>query len=199
MPLHQTPSFEYILPDLTTIPLPTHHHHHHPSPAPSLTTLPPELHALIIPHLPYPDALALKHTCHLFYHAVDTSIRQKVSWLVDRHARGLPCPQKKCIMKTDALFCRGEVKALMERRRRHQECGTRGCEVVVGRECDVSERKARRMGMPRGRFECMGILIDPRLVYLAVLMVCFSTLVNVFVGMRIYQMRRGERWWRTSS
>lgn len=90
----------------------------------------------------------------------------------------------------------------MERRRRHEECGAQGCEVVVGRKCEVSEWKARRagrMGMRRGRFECMGILIDPRLVYLAVLMVVFSSLVNVFVGMRIYQMGRGDPWWQTSS
>ena len=95
---------------------------------------------------------------------------------------------------------------LMERRRRHSECGSRGCEVVVGMECEVSERRARKlgrmgmgmgMGKRRGRFECMEILIDPRLVYLAVLMVLFSFLVNVFVGMRLCHIGRGHLWWRT--
>ena len=105
-------------------------------------------------------------------------------------------------MKTDALFCKGEVKILMERRRQHSECGSRGCEVVVGEGCEASERRARKMGrmgigMRRGRFECMGILIDPRLVYLAVLMVLFSFLVNVLVGMRLCHMWRGDQWWRT--
>ncbi|KAL8779790.1 MAG: hypothetical protein Q9213_006775 [Squamulea squamosa] len=193
MALKKEPSLEYILPDLTTIPLPSPLER--PSPPPSLTNLPPELYALILLHLPYPDALSLKHTCTLFYNLVDTSIRQKVSWLVDRHSRGLPCPQKKCVMKTDSLFCEGEVRVLMERRRRHEECGAGGCEVVVGRTCHAREGRMRRVGMRRGKFECMGILIDPRLVYLAVLMVVFSSLVNIFIGIRIYQKWMGHPWW----
>ncbi|KAL8677429.1 MAG: hypothetical protein Q9186_006137 [Xanthomendoza sp. 1 TL-2023] len=73
MLLKKEPSLEYILPDLTSIPIPSP-----PSPPPSLPTLPPELYAFILPHLPYPDSLSLKHTCTLFYNLVDTSIKQKL-------------------------------------------------------------------------------------------------------------------------
>ena len=115
-----------------------------PSP---LLCLPPELHHLIITHLPYPDALSLKHTSSYFYSLVDTSdYRQKVSWIVDRQMRGLACPKKSCIFKTDAAFCSsggGEVRKIMERRRRHEECGRKGqCEVVIGRKCEVRTRRA---------------------------------------------------------
>jgi hypothetical protein len=112
-------------------------------------SLPPELHHLIISHLPYPDALALKHTSLYFYYLVDTrDYRPKVSWIVDRQTRGLACPKKSCIFKTDAAFCSsgaGEVRRIMERRRRHEECGKDGvCEVLVGRRCEVARRTAKR-------------------------------------------------------
>lgn len=47
---------------------------------------------------------------------------------------------KKCVMKTDSAFCNsggGQVRRIMERRRRHGECGggVGGCEVVVGGSC----------------------------------------------------------------
>ncbi|MCJ1455612.1 hypothetical protein MMC28_005967 [Mycoblastus sanguinarius] len=105
-----------------------------------LLALPFEVQLSIIPHLPYPDALALKHTnCH-FYNLIDTSVKLKVAWLLDRKVHGLDWPQKKCIMKTDAAFCSsggGEVRKIMEKRRAHQECAAReaGCEVVPGSNC----------------------------------------------------------------
>lgn len=114
-----------------------------------LLSLPPELHHLIISNLPYPDALSLKHTSAYFYSLVDTrDYRQKVSWIVDRQMRGLACPKRSCIFKTDAAFCSsgdGEVRTIMERRRRHEECGRNGvCEVLVGRRCEVGSRRAKR-------------------------------------------------------
>ena len=105
-----------------------------------LLNLPPELHLQISTHLLYPDALALKHTNSHFYAIISTNIKQRVSWLVFRHKRRLQCPGSKCILKTDSAFCNGangEVRRIMERRRKHQECksGNGGCEVVLGRSC----------------------------------------------------------------
>lgn len=102
--------------------------------------LPVELQLHITSHLPYPDALALKHTNSHFYLLVSTSIRLKVAWLISRHERHLTCPSRNCFLKTDGAFClgtNGEVKAIMERRRRHGECkaGDGGCEVIVGATC----------------------------------------------------------------
>lgn len=193
MSLEKEPSFEYIFSTLTTCALSC------PSSdnAPSLSTLPEELYTLILPHLVYPDALSLKHTSRQFYRLVDTSIKSKVAWLIDRHSRGLPCPQKKCILKTDAAFCSssgGEVKRLMEKRRRHEECGPKGCEVVVGRECSVADRRGRRSGAGmQHRFGYSVESMDPNLVMLAVLIVGFSFLVHVGLGMRMYQKWIGAR------
>ncbi|KAL8914769.1 MAG: hypothetical protein Q9171_000605 [Xanthocarpia ochracea] len=53
MLLQKEPSLEYILPNLTTIPLPSPLEH--PSSPPSLSTIPPELYAFILPHLRYID------------------------------------------------------------------------------------------------------------------------------------------------
>lgn len=190
MGLEREPSLEYILSSLDTIPIPS------PisplSAPPTLSTLPPELYSLILPHLPYPDALSLKHTSRQFYTMVDTSIRSKVAWLLDRHTRGLQCPRKKCILKTDASFCEsggGEVKRLMERRRRHEECGPDRCEVVLGRKCDTAGRRATRRGVVTGikRFDRRMEGFDPRLVLLAVLILIFSFLVNVGLSLSLYQ------------
>ena len=120
-------------------------------PSSPFLSLPPELHHLILLHLPYPDVLSLKHTSPYFYSLVDTrDYRQKVSWIVDRQMRGLVCPTKSCILKTDAAFCSsggGEVRKIMERRRRHEECGRNGgCEVLVGRKCKVRRRTRGRSG-----------------------------------------------------
>lgn len=121
-----------------------------PPPPPSLLSLPPELlFHTIIPQLSYPDLLSLKHTSAYFYALIDTSVRLKVAWLLTRKARGLECPVgNKCVLKTDAEFCAGEVRRIMERRRRHEECergGRKGCEVVEGRGwCEG--RATRRRG-----------------------------------------------------
>ena len=110
---------------------------------PSLSSLPAELQLYISSHLPYPDALSLKHTCRHFYIIVDTGVRLKVSWLIERRQLHLPCPSEgQCLLKSDEAFCSKPVRKLMERRRRHEECGmagARGC-AVGGMEC---KRKAR--------------------------------------------------------
>lgn len=121
----------------------------HPSP---ILALPLELQLLIFRHLSYPDALALKHTSTHFYNLLNTNVRLKVAWLLERKERGLEWPQKMCVMKTDAAFCgNGEVREIMENRRAHGECakGMGGCEVVVGGTCGGGRgfRKGRGMRM----------------------------------------------------
>ena len=181
----KNPSLEYIFADLTTYSIPS------PSeePKPSLSTLPIELYSLIIPYLPYPDALSLKHTSRRFYSLTDTSIKLKVAWLIDRHSRGLPCPQKKCILKTDAAFCSssgGEVRKIMERRRRHEECGS-VCEVVQNTNCFQGQRRIT-LGKRGLRIDCMCNKgeIDPRLIGLALLILAISILVNAHAAISVY-------------
>ena len=77
----------------------------------------------------------------------------------------------------------------MERRRRHEECRPDVCKVVVGRRCDAG--KAKRTG--RAKFDCMQG-IDPKLMMLAALIVVFSFLVNVAIGMKMYQKWTGTPW-----
>ena len=109
------------------------------SPKLNLMDLPTELHFPIADHLPYPDALALKHTCGHFYHLVDTGVKKKVDWLVERFERKLECPMEKCCFRTDEVFCNSRMRKLMERRRRHLECRRMkgGCMVVEGNTCQI--------------------------------------------------------------
>jgi len=146
---------------------------HPPSPTAPLLHLPPELLLHLSSYLPYPDALALKHTHPTLYPLIATCIRLKVSWLLDRKARCLSVPLNKCILKTDEAFCGcdgGEVRRIMEVRRAHGECGLNGCregvvkegegrvwcEIVVGRRCEgprggVGRGVRRRGSMGRYR------------------------------------------------
>ncbi|CAI7608695.1 unnamed protein product [Penicillium glandicola] len=103
----------------------------------NLMTLPPELHIQISTYLPYPDALALKHTSRHFYSIVFTGVRLKVDWLIDRFEHKLECPMEKCSFSTDESFCNGRVRGIMERRRWHLECGRsrNGCLLVNGQTC----------------------------------------------------------------
>lgn len=113
------------------------------TPCPSLLALPPDLLPLLTSHLPYPDVLSLRLTHPYFYHtpllATDRNIRLKVSWLLDRKARGLSCPREgQTIFRTDAEFCAGwEVRRILRDRRRHWECAwwKGDCEVVGGASC----------------------------------------------------------------
>lgn len=77
-------------------------------------SLPAEIHLLVCKELTYPDALSLKHTNRYFYGLVDTGVRLKVAWLMERRMLHLDCPNdKKCILKTDLEFCRGSVRYVM--------------------------------------------------------------------------------------
>lgn len=125
-----------------------------PSPSSSssqLLSLPTELFDLIAAELPYPDALALKHSSQALYPLVDTSVPLKVAWLDSRHVRGLAVPRRNCVLRTDAAFCAGgdgEVRRIMEERRWHRECnadGQSGCEVLVGRHCHWASGRQRRL------------------------------------------------------
>ncbi|KXH51975.1 F-box domain-containing protein [Colletotrichum nymphaeae SA-01] len=74
------------------------------------TDLPAEIHLLISKQLIYPDALSLKHTSSYFYYLVDTGVRLKVEWLMERRMLHLECPNdKRCDLGSDLRFCRGSV------------------------------------------------------------------------------------------
>jgi hypothetical protein len=134
-------------PSLYSDPLP----HRSPNylPTPSLLSLPPELHLLIIYHLPWPDLLALKHTHPYLYQNIPTTVRQRVAWLLSRATTRLRLPKQRVNMKTDADFCRShEIRTFLERRRWHLDCRSdgKGCLVFEGRVCP-----AQRKGLGKGR------------------------------------------------
>lgn len=112
---------------------------------PGLHSLPTELQIQISSFLPYPDALALKHTNRHFYNLVQTGIWLKVSWLLDRKRLNLEWPAQSCNFKTDESFCIGKVRDLMKKRREHRECSSTGCKVVEGTLC--KKRKATRVAI----------------------------------------------------
>ena len=159
----------------------------------SLLSLPPELLLLITSHLPYPDALSFKHTTPYLYTLVRTSVRLRVSWLVDRGTRGLVVPRRKCVLKTDAAFCcSGEVRRIMDIRRRHGECRRDGgseCEVVVGRRCEGARRSGLGNGMCRG-WMGRALLADEWLF--VVLSTSVLGLAMVLLWMRHFML--GEDW-----
>ena len=77
----------------------------------TLTDLPPELHLAISQQLTYPDALSLKHTSRQFFYLVDTGVKLKVAWLVERHTLHLECPNDRCCdLRSDLQFCKGSVR-----------------------------------------------------------------------------------------
>lgn len=102
-----------------------------------LLYLPSEIHMHIASFLSYPDALALKHTCHHFYSMVYTGVHLKVDWFVERFERKLECPMEKCSFRTDEVFCNDRIRRIMERRRSHLECRpiAGGCWVIEGQTC----------------------------------------------------------------
>ncbi|OAX81654.1 hypothetical protein ACJ72_04009 [Emergomyces africanus] len=115
-----------------------HHPDHNGAPSRSpFTDLPTELHAHIASYLSYPDALALKHTNAYFYTLVQTGLVLKVNWILERCQLKLRVPFTSCEFRTDQTFCNGEIREIMEIRRRHQECrpGAGGCLVVEGSSC----------------------------------------------------------------
>lgn len=122
------------------------------APTANMMRLPPELHLLIISHLPYPDALSLKHSARYFYSIVHTGVELKIQWLIARRVLHLECPHSgQCVLKTDREFCRGSVRLLMQRRRMHLECGGgRGCLVLGTKRCEW--RRERRVTMRIGRW-----------------------------------------------
>lgn len=76
----------------------------------TLMSLPTELHIAISRFLIYPDALSLKHANTHFYSLVDTGVRLKVEWLMERRMLHLECPNdRRCDLGSDLRFCRGSV------------------------------------------------------------------------------------------
>ncbi|KAK3352609.1 F-box domain-containing protein [Lasiosphaeria hispida] len=144
-----------------------------PTPAPSdnrskptFLTLPPEIHVLISQHLIYPDALSLKHTSVYFYNLVDTGVKLKIDWLVERRRLHLECPNnQRCDLGSDLRFCRGSVRLLMQRRREHIECESRpglGCLIYGTTTCAQSRQlktRVRRWLRMRFTIEAWGLLV----------------------------------------
>jgi hypothetical protein len=80
----------------------------------SLMDLPPEIHLLISDQLIYPDALSLRHVNRHFYYLVDTGIKLKIDWLVERRRLHLECPNnQRCDLGSDLRFCRGSVRSVV--------------------------------------------------------------------------------------
>lgn len=126
-------------------------------------TLPTEIHIQIASYLPYPDALALKHTDRYFYSLVCTGVALKVGWVIDRSSRHLQVPGNSCEFRTYETFCRGEVKRIMEKRRWHMECKPHpgGCSVVEGASCGGgSPLRLLRKGQTGLLLKRMGISLD---------------------------------------
>ncbi|KAI0198895.1 hypothetical protein F4808DRAFT_462284 [Astrocystis sublimbata] len=115
---------------------------------PTLAGLPTELHLLITKHLTYPDALSLKHTSRHFFYLVDTGLKLKVDWLVERKTLHLECPNdRSCDLRSDVGFCRCNVRRLMRRRRKHLECESRpglGCLIFGTTACAHRRSLAQR-------------------------------------------------------
>ncbi|KAL2022879.1 hypothetical protein VTK56DRAFT_4410 [Thermocarpiscus australiensis] len=116
---------------------------------PTFATLPTEIHLLIAEYLTYPDALSLKHTNRHFYYLVDTGIKLKVEWLMERRMLHLECPNDSpCDLGSDLRFCRGSVKLLMQRRREHIECESRpglGCLIYGTSTCPHGKKLKTRI------------------------------------------------------
>lgn len=115
----------------------------------SLMDLPPEIHLLISDRLIYPDALSLRHVNRHFYFLVDTGIKLKIDWLVERRRLHLECPNnQRCDLGSDLRFCRGSVRLLMERRREHMECESRpglGCLIYGTSTCPQRRKLGPRL------------------------------------------------------
>lgn len=152
---------------------------------PTFSTLPPEIHELISKQLIYPDALSLKHTNRYFYNLVDTGIKLKIDWLVERRRLHLECPNdRRCDLGSDLRFCRGSVRyvfvalvldgegkltarfrLLMQRRREHIECESRpglGCLINGTKTCPHSRQlktRLKRWMRVRLSIEVWGLLL----------------------------------------
>ena len=125
--------------------------------SPSLLTLPAELHLEIQAYLTYPDLLALKHTHLYFLETLKPTVIDRVDWLLSRTEFGLPIPTAaKLNLKTDAQFCRNqEVKGILLRRRRHEECrkfNGGSCLLVNNSICNGQVYRRRRKSS-RGKIE----------------------------------------------
>ncbi|GKZ16817.1 hypothetical protein AbraIFM66951_006306 [Aspergillus brasiliensis] len=148
------------------------------TPSLNLMDLPTELHLHISTFLPYPDALALKHTCRHFYPIVYTGVHLKVDWFVERFSQKLECPMEKCSFRTDEAFCNKTIRGIMERRRRHLECAARpgGCLVIEGRTC---QKDLLPLWMKkRGRWEMVRSLGNEALIH-GLIFLCVYLLWNM--------------------
>ena len=104
-----------------------------------LPLLPAEIQHQIFKDLQYPDLLSLKLANGYFYNTVETTVRDRADWLLDRAQRSLMIPrQSKCLLRSDAEFCsHPEVLQILRWRRKHLYCREPGgwCREVSGVQC----------------------------------------------------------------
>jgi hypothetical protein len=146
----------------------------------TLMDLPPELHLAIIGHLPYPDALSLKHSSRYFYAIVYTGINLKIEWLISRRQLHLECPHDgSCLLNSDRNFCRGSVRLLMARRRQHWECdiaeGGRGCLVLGTKSCEWKRARSPWIRMRKWIHANSAMLACALIGFLSVICMCVRT------------------------
>lgn len=147
----------------------------------TLNTLPQEIQGMIIQHLLYPDALALKHTNRKYYDTINTGINLKVEWLISRIETNLPCPTKRpCNFDSDRSFCASTgMSELMQKRRQHAECDNhpagRGCLVLDTKICAYKKSGiARSRALIHSRLRAHATILNmllPVLVAILVLLV----------------------------
>ena len=121
-------------------------------PVPSLPLLPAEIQNQILTQLSYPDLLCLKLSSSYFYYTIETTVHDRVDWLLDRTQRSLPIPQEsKCLLGSDLEFCSNpEVDQILRRRWKHLECAdylgpcreVPGAKWCVGRLVEIEPRSS---------------------------------------------------------
>lgn len=103
-------------------------------------------------------------------------MRLKVAWLIDRRRLHLECPSHgQCMLKSDEEFCSREIRRLMEKRRRHEDCvGMNGCLVVGLGSCEGGGKRWRPVVRVLGRrwlicWKRLRAVVDFRETWLVVL------------------------------
>lgn len=155
-----------------------------------LLDLPSELVSHISSHVTYPDSLSLKHTCKYFQHTIDTNVRDRVSWLLERTKLGLPIPHaQKCNLKTDAGFCSSpEVRQILRNRRKHIECSLHGqgrCLLLRTTACPSLVAARAELNVQRTSLRLLpGFGVEEILLFLQANV---YTLVALFLSMLLYK------------
>lgn len=148
-----------------------------------LLDLPSELVCHIAGEVTYPDSLSLKFTCKYFYDTIDTSVKDRIHWLLERNRLGLPIPHaQKCTFKTDAGFCSSpEVRTILFNRRKHIECFLHGqgrclvtktipCPLTASNRNEGNLQRTSHALLPSSGFEAIHLFLHANLYTLLALL-----------------------------